>query len=517
MRWLGRDDETTGTRRGARPAREETTKEVLAEFFSQAAAATAAPPAVAEAATVQAAVQAPVVVAPLPTFESEAPTTVVPVVSPLAAAPRTIVSPEIDIDFRWEHASYPCDGEPVADALVTLTPSGGVLVDPATGPVAHVVLALDLSASMNHPAKYPVLQRALATMLSDLREPDAAEVRLTVVAFGRGAEVIASDQSSRRLQTGALLSAIEASKLRFSNYTDIGGAVELACAAAARSHQADRRLPIRVVVLTDGNPQDVPTAERAMARMRQVPADLDCLCFGDDADVEGMKRLVCGGRGGTVKHVTPDTIAQAFGRIAETAQRVVAKRALLDIELRDGVTGGRAYRFRPGRHDFGPRAFADGVHFATDLGTIEDGRAYSLVLRLRLPAASEPGETEVGRVLLRIPGERGPRTYERMVWVPRHAGAAKVASDPVVRQALEIVGTGPPDVQAQLRALRARRDLHVAERRDARSIAVIERAIGVLENGGSMDDLTPGERAVLQAHTRTVHGGVSRPAGTQVR
>ena len=56
--------------------------------------------------------------------------------------------------------------------LLTLTPEGAPLVQ-GDGPVAHVILCVDLSASMNHPDKYPVLTRALEGMIEDLQDEPA--------------------------------------------------------------------------------------------------------------------------------------------------------------------------------------------------------------------------------------------------------------------------------------------------------------------------------------------------------
>lgn len=411
----------------------------------------------------------------------------------------------IGIDIRWDVRSAPAAEGSVVHALVSLTPEGSPLVGTHGHAVLHLILALDLSASMRRPDKYPVLQKALGTLLNHLHEDGARDIHLSVVAFGRGAEYVLRDVRARTLTVAKLLAAVEAAKVRFTNYTDVAGALERAFRIARRSHHDDPRMPIRVMVLTDGRPQDIPSAQASMERLRSQPADVDCLCFGEDADVETMKKLISGGRGGTVKHVDPQSLGDAFGRIAEVAKRVIAKRTLLDVDLRDDVLGGGAWRFRPGRHDFGARAFTDGRHFAVDLGTVESERTYSIVLRLRIPPA-QPGETEAGRVTVRIPGVGGPRTFEAPLILARHPGTAPGDADPIVRQALEIVGAGvATDPFAQLRSLKARRALHQQERRDARSLAVIDRAIALLESGGTLDDLTPAERAVLSAHTRTVH------------
>ncbi len=240
-----------------------------------------------------------------------------------------------------------------------------------------------------------------------------------------------------------------------------------------------------------------------MGFAQKLPVDFDGLAFGPDADVLALRDLICGQRGGTVKHVRRETLSDVFCRIAQVAQRVVATRSLLDFELSGGVRGGSAYRFRPGGHGFGPTAFQAGTKFSTDLGTLESGRDYTLLFQLRLPKCNE-NETEVGRIVLRVPGLGGPQVFEQLVSIPRHLGA-NPEPDPVVTQAMQIVQSlERADPLVELRAFEARLKLYEAERRDPELITVIKKAIAILHRGGSLDELTQMERAALVSHTRTV-------------
>jgi len=304
-----------------------------------------------------------------------------------------------------------------------------------------------------------------------------------------------------------VVAGIQSSQLLFTKYTDIVGALKRTGRIARDSHVRNRALPVRVYILTDGKPQDMDGAERIMKMVRRLPTDIDALAFGDDADVRALKRLLGGSRGGTVKHVGPDTVGEAFGRIAEVAKRVVAKRSLLDIELRPGVVGGTAFRYRPGRHAYGKRAFRAGRHFSTDLGTLESGREYSLVLQLMLPARSDDTETEIGSLTMRVPGYGGPQVFEKLLSIPRHArDEPNPEPEPDVAEALEILqALGDSDPAAQLRALKARRRLYEKERRDPHVTRVLDRAISALENSGTLDALSRAERAILVAHTRTTY------------
>ena len=388
--------------------------------------------------------------------------------------------------------------------LVEITPRGTSLTGGRSGPAAHLILALDLSASMDRPDKYPVLVQALRRMFIDLQDPDAPDVLISVVAFAMGAETILHAAPARSVDPRDLEALLAQSALRFTRYTDVGGALLMAGRIARDAHHDDRRMPLRIMVLTDGRPQDVDRATRVMASIERVPVDVDCFAFGADADIATMKRLICGRRGGTVKLVEPDTIGEAFERVAEVAQRIVAKRSLIDVELVGGVVGGAVFRHRPARHAFGPSAFQGGVHFFTDLGTLERGRTYSLVLQMRLPATTAE-ETEMGHLTLRVPGEGGPVTFEHLLAIPRHAGSAAVEPAQAVRTAWDIVsGAGTTDTAAVLASLRARRELLAAEQRSERLIAILDRAIDSISRRGSLEGLSAVEMAALTSHTRTV-------------
>ncbi|MCE9635751.1 MAG: VWA domain-containing protein [Planctomycetes bacterium] len=415
----------------------------------------------------------------------------------------------LDIVASFEVPSAPCDDEPMVNLLVTIEPSGSSPLDAAAGPVAHVILALDVSASMNRTDKYPLLTEALAGMLYDLKRPGAPDVLLSVVLYAYGAETIFRDRPASQIDPREVLRDIDRSKLRFGRYTDMVGALQRAGRIAYDQVQRNKAMPVRVCILTDGRPQDMAGTMKIVQTLRKLPVDIDALAFGKDADVPAMQELVQGGRGGTVKQVRSDTIGEAFGRIAETAAHVITNRAMFEFELRQGVVGGSAFRYRPARHRYGDTAFdADGV-FRTDLGTLEAGRRYSLFFQLRLP--SDRGlETEVGRITVRLPGHGGAVPFESFVSIPRHHGHHAFAPDREVQAARDVLAAlGAADPKDQLRALRTRRKMYEDERRDPALLDAIDRAIDELESHGNLDGLPRDTQAAILSHTCTV-GGLRR-------
>lgn len=444
--------------------------------------------------------RAPVVV---PSFEA-------PVVEPVGASPFFDEPSEPGVDRRvldihpaFETPSAPTDEEPLVNLLVTLTPDGPPLLDRRAGPVAHVVLALDVSASMNRTDKYPLLTEALAGMLYDLRRPGSPDVLLSVVVFAYGAETIFRDRLASTLDPRDVLRDIDRCKLRFGRYTDAVGALKRAGRIAFDQVGANRAMPVRICLLTDGRPQDMDGARKVMAQIGKMPVDVDALAFGKDADVPALQELVSGGRGGTVKQIRADTITEAFGHIAETAARVISNRAVFELELCPGLAGGAAYRYRPARHRYAENAFDGGRVFRTDLGTLEAGRRYALFFQIRLPEARGI-ETEVGRITVRLPGHGGPRLFERSLSIPRHPGRVSFTPDREVQAAWDVLAAlGASDPRDQLRALRTRRQLYTAERRDPQLLGAIDRAIEELESRGTLDALSASEQAVILSHTCT--------------
>ena len=451
------------------------------------------------------------VVAPLEDPEdpgADAPPVLAPVLEPRDPAPRADL--HVELSARYELPSVPQDADPLVSVLLRVDPEGEPLRDPALGPVAHVVLALDLSASMNKPDKYPVLTRAIENMLYELHGTGKPEVLLSVVAFAHGAEILFRDLPASGLDPREVLAMVDRSTLRFGRYTDVGGALSRAGRVAYDSIRRDKSLPVRVYVLTDGKPQDMQRAREKMAVLSRLPVDVDALCFGHDADVAAMQELCSGGRGGTVKQVRSDNLEEAFGRIAEVAQRVVATRALLDLELRPGVVAATAFRYRPARHRYDDERLQNARTFSTDLGTLESGRRYALLFQFRLPGTTAT-ETEVGRITLRLPAVGGPRLFECLLSVPRHPGEELPEADAEVQAARDVLtALAGDDPAAQLRALRIRRDLYLAERRDPHVVEVIERAIAELEERGNLAALSASDQAALLSHTCTAGG--ARPS-----
>ncbi len=432
------------------------------------------------------------------------------------AAPASAGELDVRLAARYEWGSAPAGTDPVMSVLLTLTPSGRPLAlrggSPAAsrGALVHVVLALDISKSMDRQDKYPVLAEALRRLVAELAAGGPG-VLFSLVVFARGRKTLLHAVPAHTLDPTDVLARVAESPLLFTDYTDLAGALGRAGRIAYDSHRAHPALPVRIYVMSDGRPQDLDGAKRMVERIACMPVDVDALAFGADADVELLRRVVAGRRGGTVKHVRAETLEDAYGRIAESARDVVTKRALLRIDTARGVVGGAAFRFRPARHSFGPDAFRRGRSFETDLGTLEAGREYSLLFQVRLPQTADDA-TEIAEVVLRVPDFGGAREFRTHLAVPRHRDALPLGVDPVVVEAREILeAIDQEDPEALLRSLRARRKIYISERRDPYLLEVVDKAIAELESVGSLASLSKNERAALTAHTATAGSGRPKP------
>jgi len=411
---------------------------------------------------------------------------------------------QIEVRTVYQYSSVPADDPPLLGILVEVQVFGEPIVSKDEAAVGHVVLALDLSASMRHPDKYPVLREAVGSMLDDLQEEDAANVLLSIVVFSRRSEVLFREIPAKNLGKDLLFRAIEQSRQCFGNYTDIPGALSHAGRIAYDQCRKSRTMPVRIYLLTDGKPQDIAGATAMSDKLSHVRADLHALAFGSDADVRILQDLFAGKRGGTVKSVRKETIGSAFERVAAVAQRVVANRCLVDVKLSPGVVGGNAFRYRPARVKFPDPAFGDGKHFRTDLGTIEEGRKYGMLFEIR-PPEREEGVTELGEVSVSIPSWGGPIVHTVPLSIPRTSpGSLPGEEETAVRTARDILDAlSDQDPKTALRALRLRRSIYEQEKRDEGLLNLLDKAIGMLESTGTLDALAPDDYATLMAHTCT--------------
>ncbi len=320
------------------------------------------------------------------------------------------------------------------------------------------------------------------------------EDRVGIVVFSTGADVITplikGADASR--EAAALLARMDRSTLKFGGATKL--APGLGCAldilrgadrgALRRVLNAVRGAEPhgvrRVYVLTDGELHDTAACEAALEPFRQHRVEAHVYGFGPAFDAAALKRLVGDQLGGSVKPICNEQdIVRTFSHIADVNRRLVAEDGLLTLEIDGEVDAGDAWSFRPQERHLGR---IQARRIVRELGAVEAGRVYALLLELRLPPAAA-GATSTPVARARLTCRSGAVRVERdaLLGAPR----GETEGEPVARveQAFVVLDAlrRGDDKAAQLRATRARLDLARLEGRDPGLLAALERQIEVLE------------------------------------
>jgi hypothetical protein len=401
----------------------------------------------------------------------------------------------IRLEASFDHASYPPQDDPVSYFLLDLEARRDA---PATGTEvsAEIILVLDVSGSMDCPDRYPLLRRAVEEFLVRLEADD----QVGIVVFSRDAETILPPTPGAEARPAAdeILRRMDSSKLLFGGATRLAPGLRLARAALERSGRAGAVK--RVYVLTDGELHDAPGCSEVLADFRPARLEVHAYGFGTQFDPAGLKGLFSDQLGGSVKPICNEQdIVGMFGHVADVNRRLVAADAALVLEFDPNVTCGDAWSFRPQERYLGPIQCR---RLVRELGGLESGRTYSLLLEVRLPHDDRPS-TPIARATLNWFEGESPVQYRTTVSAPRQVPDPNepTPSNPRVARTLDILealrrkAEGP----GQLNSLRARREQAVLEGRDPELIAAIEKQIAILEGRLPADQLREKDQRYLEA------------------
>ncbi|MGO1072528.1 vWA domain-containing protein [Lysobacter sp. CA199] len=179
----------------------------------------------------------------------------------------------------------------------------GYDVDKSELPPANLVLLIDTSGSMDEPDKLPLLKRAFAQLIPQLREQD----RVSIVAYAGSAGLVLPPTPGNR--GGEILDALE--RLQAGGSTNGGEGIQLAYATARQAFVKDGIN--RVLLATDGDfnvgVSDQSALETLVADQRKSGIALSTLGFGtgnyNDAMAEQLADL------GNGNHAYIDTALEA--------------------------------------------------------------------------------------------------------------------------------------------------------------------------------------------------------------
>jgi hypothetical protein len=437
--------------------------------------------------------------------------------------------------ISFDRAAYSAEDDPVVlvlvEAVVETAASPQAPERRRTGAGVELTLALDTSGSMDAADRYPLLRRAVAALLGDLGPRDS----VAVVVFSDGADVVlpvtAGDVAGRSV--GAILERMDESSCKFGGATCLAPALDWVVALAG--HAGDDR-PRRTLILTDGEIHDMSACTTALGRLRGCGHEVGAYGFGAAFDARSLRGMLSDQIGGWVKPIcrTEDLVA-TFGHVAAASGRVVGHGAQLSVELDEGVDVGDAWAFRPQERYLGP---IEGRRVVRELGALEAGRTYSLLLEVRIPPHDAP-RTHIGAATLawqsggppfaasvvplgaspacraRSELARDDRLRQRQresssaaIEVPRTAarepGAtqAHVATAAAVLEALR----RPHEQLAIVRAAHARLELALLEQRDPGLVAALRKHIDVIEGRSPSDVLGDADRQYIDADPCTMVG-----------
>ena len=288
------------------------------------------------------------------------------------------------VDVIFDREAYNSSEDPLAHFLVELefNPPQRNLLEEVPNDIG---LVLDVSGSMRKENRFELLTEAVGEFLRRLPAKD----RATIVLFSTDA-CVASDfvrGEEARNQVERVLREIKSSPILFGKKTNLAPALMHMVTMFER--QAARPQAVkRIYVLTDGTLHDMQASAGVLSRIRDHRAEIGIYGFGTQLDPARLKVLLRGQYGGWVKPIVKKPeIVDTFALLSDRSRALVTREARLIIAFDQRVTPGDAWLFRPYSRYSGQIRKRQ---FTCDVGPVEIGRVYSLMLEVRLPPDEKP-------------------------------------------------------------------------------------------------------------------------------
>ena len=202
-------------------------------------------------------------------------------------------------------------------------------------PPANLVFLVDVSGSMNAPAKLPLVKSSLRTLAEQLRPRDRVAV---VVYAGASGLALPSTTGDRR---GEIVSAVE--RLRAGGSTNGGAGIHLAYRVAEENFI--RGGTNRVILATDGDFNVGVTGDAALVTLieekRRGGVSLSVLGFGTgNLNDSAMERLADKGDGNYAYIDTPAEAEKALGEQLAGTLATIAKDVKIQVEFNPRLVAG---------------------------------------------------------------------------------------------------------------------------------------------------------------------------------
>jgi Mg-chelatase subunit ChlD len=419
--------------------------------------------------------------------------------------PLGIERRQATLTASFEYEAYPAGHDPVVRLLIEATVNpldrpasndNGDVSRERAGPDVELFLVLDVSGSMDASDRYPLLRQALATLLEGVRPGD----RVGVDVFSDGAQLILPSTPGEQVRRSVreVLDRMDGSPRKFGGATLLRPGLDLARTGTSIGGDTVRR----TIILTDGEIHDPDECSVALAGFRGLGIEVAAYGFGAQFQAASLRQLLSDQLGGWVKPICRvEDIVATFGHIADVQSNLVAPSGLFTLEFADHVDVGGAWTFRPQERYLGP---VQGRRLTRELGGIEAGRTYSLLVEARVPPHDAP-RTPIGSAALSW--RRDGQVHEERIVIEVPRSATKDLG-PACRRVGDVVrvleGLRQPHEHAvQTQAARARLTLALAEGRDPGLIEALEKQLDVLEGRRAPTALSAADVQYLQSDEST--------------
>jgi Ca-activated chloride channel family protein len=274
---------------------------------------------------------------------------------------------------------------------------GLAAADPAasTRPARNLVFLIDVSGSMDHPSKLPLVQRALGLLVDQLQERD----RIAIVVYAGDSGVLLEPTSGE--DKDVIREAIDS--LTAGGSTNGAGGIELAYDLAQDNYQAGA--VNRVILATDGDfnvgVTDRGSLLRLIERRREQGIQLTVLGFGMGNLKDATMEMLADHGNGNYAYI--DTLREARKVLVEEVEaslRTVAQDAKVQLEWNPRQVA----RYRLIGYENRRLADQDFNDDRKDAGDLGDGHRVTVLYELELAPAAASDELVTIKVRYKRPG-----------------------------------------------------------------------------------------------------------------
>lgn len=213
-----------------------------------------------------------------------------------------------NITYRFREEFLSSDVDPLASILLDIRSRGE---SDLCKPICHVCLLLDVSGSMNDPAKYPLLLKATRLLLENMPENDYVSLAI----FSAGQELVLAATPSKEVRSDNVIQHIDISGIKFGRQTLVSGVLSSVLDEIAELSSRVEGVLHRIYLLTDGQLHDLLPAVEQAKLLRNFRTELHAYGFGSDWSYDSLNELVSAvSTSGTIKPIPTTEDVEKFSK-----------------------------------------------------------------------------------------------------------------------------------------------------------------------------------------------------------